>query len=31
VEAARFIVHDLRKHAGPLRTVLGAIRPSPPL
>jgi transglutaminase-like putative cysteine protease len=31
VAAARATVHDLRRHAGPLRTVLGAVRPSPPL
>jgi hypothetical protein len=31
VLAARFTLHDLRRHAGPLRSVLGAIRPSPPL
>jgi transglutaminase-like putative cysteine protease len=31
VAAARATVHDLRRHAGPLRTLLGAVRPSPPL
>jgi hypothetical protein len=31
VAAARATVDDLRRHAGPWRTVLGAVRPSPPL